>query len=217
MKIEILRKIPFKELEESVRKVPLMKKDSRGREIFVYKDATISLRTFTYDEVNPPTFYLINKNLETQRNLFLSLDKDHKITPLELDGALEIRNEKGEIWTLTPPIIEVTERSVRYVPQDGEIDYSEYVNKIKIPLICDGAHRVQVAREYGMPFIGLSIVGADPKHPYYAHPNGWDMVKIVDEVPKTKIEKKFYRYEDCYALYRDFDVLGCGKPRGVGK
>ncbi len=185
--------------------------------IFVYENANISLKKFKYDEVNPPTFYLIKENLDLQRELRSSLLSDHGLDSLNLDCALEISIDGGAKATLTPPIIEVTERKVSYVPQDGEIDYSDKAAKIKIPLICDGAHRVFLAKEKNEYFTGVNISGVNPEYPYYAHPNGWDKVNIVDTVPKTLEEKKFYRYEDCYALYRNFGVIGCGKPRGVGK
>ena len=220
MNIEILRKIPFNELEYMIRKVPLVKKDENGSEIFPYKDAYINLRKFRFEEVNPPTFYLLRDNLNTQRNLAKTLTEKYEIDPLRFDNeiaAVELKNlDTNEIWLLTPPIIENVSRQISYVRQEGEIDYSDKPITINVPLICDGAHRVAISKEFGGYFNGINIVGASPKHPYYAHPNGWDMVNIVNEVPKTKEDKKLYSREDCYALYRNFDVLGCGKPRGTG-
>jgi len=63
-----------------------------------------------------------------------------------------------------------------------------------------------------MKFNGIYIVGALESHPFYAHPNEWERIKIVEEVPKDKKDKKFYSRPDCYALYRNFGVLGCGAP-----
>jgi len=216
MKIELLRQISFSELEERIRKVPLMKPDSNGNHIMIYENANITLKRFMAEQVNPPTFYLLKKGLEIQRELRKLLMEQYGLNSLNLNGALEIQNEKGEIWTLTPPIIESTPRTVKYAPKEGEIKYDEDV-KINIPLINDGAHRVALAKELGLEFTGIFISGAKEGFPYYVHPNGWDRVREVDDVPKTKQEKKFYTREDCYALYRNFDVLGCGKPRHLGK
>ena len=215
MKIEVIRRIDFSELERKVREVPLRGKDFDGKEIRVYEHAHISLRTMHPDEVNPTTFYLLRSNLEFQRALREHLMSTQGIDTLNLEGALEILNEKGELWTLTPPIIEVTPRLVRYQPKEGEIYYRDVV-KVQIPIINDGAHRIALARELGILFRALFISGADENFPFYAHPNEWSRTKVVDFVPSDKRDKKFYSREDCYALYRDFGVLGCGAPRILG-
>ncbi|MBX4212440.1 hypothetical protein KW787_03240 [Candidatus Pacearchaeota archaeon] len=217
MNIELIRKIPFEELERMVRKVPLKQKNPDGSSIFVYENAHISLKKLISDQVNPPTFYLLQKNLDFQHQLHDYMKDKHNIDTLNLEGALEIRNnDTNQEWTLTPPIIEVVPKTVKYVPREGELIYDAEV-KVQIPLINDGAHRVALARNLGESFTGLYISGAPEKFPYYAHPNSWDRVKIVEEVPKTKEEKKLYTRENCYALYRDFGVIGCGEPRNLGK
>ncbi len=220
MNIEIVRTLDFVELEEKLRNIPLMRQDENGNDIFPYKNAHIRLEDFHAEDVNPPTFYLLRKSLQYQKSLHEALralgHNSLHLTPQS--AALEILcKERNELWTLTPPIIELTERIVRYVPQDGEIDYEDKPTNIIIQLICDGAHRVAFSREQGGGFTGVKISGSDSRYPYYAHPNGWDKVKVVDEVPATKEDKKFYRFEDCYGLFRNFDVIGCGKPRGFGK
>ncbi|MBN1792292.1 hypothetical protein JW826_01260 [Candidatus Woesearchaeota archaeon] len=215
-RFQLLKSIPLDELVTSVRRVPLVQKAPDGSDILVYKDANISLHSLKPEEVNPTTFYLIKRGLQLQRDLRTYLMGEHGIDSLNLDGALEISNSEGEIWTLTPPIIELAHREVAFIPGQGEIRYGSTFG-VEIPIINDGAHRVQVARERGTKFTGLVISGIPREHPFYAHPNSWDLVRVVDETPKTKAEKKLYLREDCYALYRDFGVLGCGKPRHLGK
>ncbi len=206
----------FKELESMIRMVPLKGLDESGNKIFVYKDARISLRRdVNPNEVNPTTFYMLRKSLETQREMrhdLMRLGYD----PLHLEGALMVLNNKGEVWTLIPPVIEVTQRYVRYAPQDGEVAYMPPF-RVMIPIINDGIHRVSIAREEGSTFTALWISGVDERYQYqfYAHPNDWPLVKVLDELPMIKGEKKMYRLPDCYKVYRDFDVIGCGKPRGV--
>jgi hypothetical protein len=215
MKVKIIKQIPFQELEELIRGVPLMGRSSDGSEIKVYEKANITLKTIKSDEVNPTTFYLLKENIEFQRGLRNFLIRGYGIDTLHLDCALELLNDKEEVWTLAPPVIEVTPRLVKYQPSADEIDYSTSV-KIHIPIINDGAHRVALARELNSDFTCVFISKALEEFPFYSHPNNWDQVRIVDTVPKTKAEKKFYSREDCYALYRNFGILGIGKPRGLG-
>jgi hypothetical protein len=216
MKIEPIKKIPFSELEKKIKTVPLMQKDENDKDIFVYEKANISFRELSPFEVNPTTFYLIEKNLKFQHELRKHLMQNFGIDSLHLDAAYELKNEKGEIWTLTPPIIEVTSRKVMYVPNESEIKYKNKVT-IQIPIINDGAHRVYSAIQQNQTFNGVFISQPNNEFPFYAHPNSWNDVKIVQDVPATKEEKKFYSRENCYALYRDFGKLGCGAPRGTKK
>ena len=220
MSIEILKRFSADELIAKVRGVPLKKNEGdESPPIFVYQHAQIGLRQLHPQEVNPTSFYLLRKNLMFQRELRAALMLDHEIDTLALSEGLEIRvtQEDGssQIWGLIPPVIEVTPRFVRYRPLPGEIEHNG-VQRIEIPIINDGLHRVALAREERVPFTGLVVSGADHRYPFYAHPNGWEQVKVVDDVPATKDEKKLYTRENCTALYRDFGVLGCGAPRGLG-
>src|SRR3989344_9406825 len=99
MEIEILKKINFEELEKMIRGVPML----GNKEIFPYKEAHITMNRFRYDEVNPPTFYILKKGLDTQRELYEALSV-HGFDQLNLTNeiaALEIKNlDRDEIWTL---------------------------------------------------------------------------------------------------------------------
>ncbi len=216
MKIEILRRIPFSELEDMIRRVPLKGKTPEGKDILVYQHARIALKQLEAGEVNPTTFYLVRKNMDVQREIRACLRAEHGIDSLQLDGALEIQNDQGEVWTLTPPIVEFTSRIVHYVAQQGEKECERNV-KIAIPIVNDGAHRVALARDLGVPFNAVVISGALEAFLFYAHPNAWDEVRLVDAVPAQREEKKLYIRDDCYFLYRDFGVLGCGAPRSPHK
>ena len=112
MNITILRYIPFSELEEMIRLIPLKKTDQDKRPVFVYQNAVIRSREMHAEELNPISKYVLKGDLETQRKLRAFLLKNG-IDTLNLDGAYVIRNEDTqEEWTLTPPIIEVTEEDV---------------------------------------------------------------------------------------------------------
>ena len=217
MNIEITKVIPLEELIGKVRGVPLLSPDENGNRIFPYENANIELRNVSPHEVNPTTFYLLKENLKFQRELRDYLIMGYGTDSLKLNHGLELANvEKGEEWTLIPPIIEVTPRTVRYIPIDGELEYQETA-RIQIPIINDGAHRCWISLVDNTNFNSIYISGASERFPFYAHPNEWDRIKIVDKTPSTKREKKFYSREKCYFLYRDFGVLGCGAPRHLGK
>lgn len=211
-----MNRIVFKDLEDRIRKVPLLNaRNSNGSSIFVYENADIELRNVSPDELNPTTFYLLRKNLEFQRNLRMYMLSEYGIDTLKLDCALELENfDSGEEWTLMPPVVEVSEESVMLNPEN-DLKY-DLIIKVKIPLINDGAHRIYLSRELGERINVIHINDILKEHPLYAYPNPWDMVNIVDTVPKIPGEKKFYRVSNPYNLYRDFGVLGCGAPRKLG-
>ena len=215
MKIEIIGEIEFRDLAQKIRQVPLMGKKEDGSNIYVYENANISLKELKVDEVNPTSFYVIKDNMQFQKELRAEL-LIKGIDTLHLNKAYELKNEKGEIWTLTPPIVEVTQRYIKYIQQEGELKYGDIV-KVNVPIINDGMHRISLAKELYETFNSIYISGVPVEHPFYAHPNDWARVKEVDKVPSSKLEKKFYSRESCYGLYRDFGVLGCGAPRGTSK
>ncbi len=214
MMIRIVNHWSLYDLLERVRSVPLKKLGADGQPIFPYRNALLSLRELHPDEVNPPTFYALRQNLQVQRDLRAALlEQGHD--SLHLDGALELEDDQGERRMLFPPVIELTLRTVRYVPQEGEIVHQRAVT-VLLPVVNDGVHRLLLARELGETFRALHVVGADPHYPYYAHPNAWSDVQIMDRVPATQGDKKMYSRLDCTALYRDFAVFGCGGIRPPG-
>jgi hypothetical protein len=215
MNIEIVNRWSFSELVEKVRQVPLMQKID-GKDVFVYEDARISKKTFHPEEINLTSCYLLSKNSKVQRELREHLMGKYNVDPLHLDGALELRNDSGEEWVLTPPIIELIPKMVKYVPNGVDLPYDVPV-RVQLPCVIEGLHRVSLARELDEPFDSLFISGILKDAPFYSHPNGWDRVKSFDEVPRSKEEKKMYVREDCYSLYRDFSIFNCGNPRYTSK
>ena len=213
--VEIIREIPWGELEQMVRKVPLKMEKPDKSKVFVYENAHIELRTVMPEELAASSFYLVQKSADFQRSLHDSLLKAGYDT-LHLRGGLEIKNDQGELWRLIPPVVEVMHEDVAHVNTRGDIDYAGKPAKVAVHIVNDGMHRVALARERRTSVSIIHVSGIPAEFPYYALPNGWDQVRTFTDVPKTKPEKKLYRRNDCYALYRDFDVLGCGKPRNTG-
>lgn len=213
MKITVHERISFQELEVRLRQVPLKQRDEQGNPIFVYRGANIGIRHIKPDEVNPTTFYLLRAGLEFQRQLRAELLSKEGIDTFDLAYGIRLSADDGKEHLLIPPVVEVTPRTVQFIPtKKEELAFPDHV-EIGIPVINDGAHRMFLAREVGENIRVIHISGADPNFPFYAHPNDWERIRVVDQVPANKREKKFYSREDCYALYRDFGVLGVGGPR----
>ncbi|MGV8163141.1 MAG: hypothetical protein ACP5N2_07455 [Candidatus Nanoarchaeia archaeon] len=213
-KFKIIKEIPFQELEKRLRNVPLVQKGKLGEDIYVYENAEIKLRELNTKEINPTTFYVLSSNLKFQKDLRKYLLEKYNIDTLHLTRGYELENEKQEIWTLIPPIVEITSCLINFRNKKDEINYSDNV-KIKIPVLVDGAHRLFSANTNN--FAGICISNVLEQFPFYAYPNEWERIKQVDFVPENKNERKFYLKENCYNLYRDFGVLGCGAPRGKEK
>ena len=216
MKITVHERVSLQDVEARLRQVPLKQRDTEGNQIFVYRAANIGFRHIDPNEVNPSTFYLLRAGLEFQRQLRAELLSQEGIDTFDLSHALRIDVDGGREHLLIPPVVEVTPRTVQFVPRTKEeLTISDQV-EVGIPVINDGAHRMFLAREAGKPIKVIYISGVDPNFPFYAHPNEWGRVRIMDAVPADKHKKKFYSRDDCYALYRDFDVLGVGGPRSYG-
>jgi len=213
MKIEVVRQIPFEELEEMVRGVPLKEPDEQGHQIFPYRDATIEIRRVDPDEINPATFYFLKNNVQFQKDLRLALIVAD-IDILELNGGIEYKIDEGDVWRMIPPIVELTEEPVLFGNDRGDKVYNEFIT-VKIPIIVDGANRCALARAVDSRINVLFIKGVPYEHPFYALPNEWGRIQIHDETPPYE-KKKFYRRKDVYALYRDFEVLEVGAPRSPG-
>ena len=195
MNIKILSRTPWSELEKKIREVPLIKPDDGGNQIFVYEKANINLRQLPVEEINPASFYVVKKNLEFQQELRDYLLKEHNIDSLQLNEALEIENESGEIWTLMPPVVEMMKETARFDNDRGDIEY-DHSEKITMPVLNDGLHRVYTAKQLGVDPTVIVISSLPDEHPFYAYPNSWDKVQVFDDVPKEKQEKKLYRREE---------------------
>jgi len=213
MKIEIIRQIPFEELEKMVRGVPLKEPDEQGNQIFPYRDTTIEIRRVEPDELNPATFYFLKENIQFQKDLRLALIAADTDT-LELDGGIEYRIDGGDVWRMIPPIVELTEEPVLFGNDRGDKVYNEFI-RIKLPVVVDGANRCALAKTVDSRINVLFIKGVPYEHPFYALPNEWERIQIYDVTPPYE-KKKFYRRKDIYALYRDFGVLKIGTPRSPG-
>lgn len=212
--LEIVREIPWKELEQKIREVPLLEKGDNGAEVFPYSTAKIAIRNVSVKELCCPSKYALKINLEEQRRLHQFL-LESGIDSLSLTSGVELTDGSGEIWSLLPPVVEVVEQEVIFPPREGELDHSNRSSLIPMQMLIDGVHRVLLARELDRELNVLHITGVDPHYPYYALPNSWSELQVLNELPRSAQEKKLYRRGNCYGLFRNFDTLGCGAPRGT--
>ncbi len=189
--VEVRKGVRLDEIGSRIKKAPLLKKDADGKDIFPYVNAEVSVEELDINDFRPTTLYVVRGNLEVQRILseeLLELGED----PLQLETALKVANDEVE-FDLIPPIVEED-------AEDGDV-------------LLDGAHRVYLARECGIPVVRALVVrGVDPNYPVYARANEWDEVVEYDETPPIHLKKR-YRVEDSYSLYRDFTAFSTTTPR----
>jgi len=175
----------------------VMLKDTKNR---VYSNAYITIENINPDCLFPCQYYILKDELDKKIQLqdaFSEIGCDI----FELRSYIEFSLANGtSMRTLLPPIIE---ESIEF---DGRV----------YPLINDGMHRIFLAKLQKRNITVVYIRGSN--EPYYAYPlpNGWNDVKIVNEISKNSI-KKIHRIQDNKKLYRNFDsvFLNCSKPRGL--
>lgn len=190
--IEVIRDISFGELEQEVRQVPMLEPTADGETIYPYIEADIRLEEVRYSDIKPTTLYVLNPNLRQQASLRRQLGR-LGYHPLELDGALQLKNGDDETWGLLPPLVEEN-------PEDGVY-------------LLDGIHRNYQERLLGRTsFMALFISNIDTRCPSYAYPNEWDEIVPYEELPTDPALKKRYR-PNPKSLYRNFGLLGAGAPR----
>jgi hypothetical protein len=205
IKILKVRQHPVDELVARMRRVPLF----GNAKVFPYKDATISLERIHTDFLAPAQHYVLQGNLERQRTLRLELAR-HGVDLFGLNGFVEmdVEGEEKPIGLL-PPVVEES------IEANGRIAH----------LICDGMHRVYLARlEWRIPQV-VFVRGVPKETPYYAFPNidGWDDVTVVSQLADDrgeKILKKWHRIENHKSLFRDFtgpfSNLSVARGKGQG-
>ncbi len=177
----------FSELENRLRNVHIKDKP----EVKIYKNASIKLwKGVNPEEIHICQYYARRQDLEeitSCREALLPFGVDI----FKLLGFVRVfsKKENGQIqvFDVLPPVVEISR-------QDNNI-----------PLLCDGLHRLYVARKIGSTVNVVLIDGVDPQYPYYAFPNenGWKDVKEVEDVPSVK---KNYRRKDYKSLFRDFNT-----------
>lgn len=170
-------------------------------DVMIYDKAFISLEKIRTEFLSPPQSYVLTSELQKVRNLRWAL-KEFGIELFCLDGYVSIYLEgNDEPVDVLPPVIEES------VEADGSVHF----------LICDGMHRVSLARmECFIPQV-VYVRGIPKDKPYYAYPvpGGWDAVVTRDDLPEGFI-KKWHRIKEYKTLYRDFNSAFCnvGGPRG---
>ena len=198
MKTKITEEIPFRELTGMLKGVTL--KNRQWMKPYADDDVSIELKTIIPTFVRPVSSYVIETNLKFQELLRKTLNAEYGIDTFKMDRVYKLRfmlQDSAERM-LIPPIVEISH-------YDGGL-----------PLIMDGIHRIYLAWQNREDI--NSIVISNVIIPYYGYPlpKGWFEVACLAEMPEKK-EKRNYRLDSPllhYALYRDLEPLGIGRPRG---
>ena len=193
-------------LFENLKRVTLM----NNPKVVIYKDAHLSLlEGISPDEFYPAQYYVLEEELEKIKTIRESL-KEFGIDIFGLKGYVKYWLEESPSTPIDilPPVVEESSN------HDGK----------KIPLICDGMHRIYYARKIGLPINVVFIQNVpEEKYPYYAWPNTdlffsclsrkkyksdrWTQVVELNNL-KESYRKKDYRWEPPRhkELFRDFNT-----------
>lgn len=177
--------------------------EAAGKEVYFYRDATLRLENLWPENINPAAVYLLKENLNFQRELRRYLLDRYGIDTLQLSVVVHLKTEKG-IIAMIPPYVEVSEEQVRLIPGPEDRE-SPAKQALRIPILIDGLHRAQIAREEGLPLRCIVCSGNyDAGYLYTAYPAHWSQVQIYDKVPEVK---KFYRRQNKYSFMRPLEVM----------
>lgn len=200
MKIIRHRLYGRKTLFAGLRKVTL-----ENSSVLIYENANFDLVASDPDDLFPCQYYVLKGELE--KIAFLrSLLLEKGIDILSLDGYLRFwTDEKAtSVVDILPPIVEES------TTRRGE----------KVPIICDGLHRVYLTRKLGLKVNIVLIVDLPQEYPYYAYPNKnrWNDIVEIDNLPEGFI-KKDYRVKKHRNLFRDFNsaFFNVGRRRMYGQ
>ncbi|HAU32143.1 MAG TPA: hypothetical protein DCW46_07795 [Desulfotomaculum sp.] len=197
MKILKVKYHTSEELIKKLRQVSML----TDPEMYIYKDVYISLEKIKTDFLAPAQNYVLTGELQKVRELKWQL-KEHKLDLFALNGYVSLLMDGfKEPVDLLPPVIEES------VEKDGSV----------FNIICDGMHRVFLARlEWVVPQV-IFIRGIPKDKPYYSFPvpGGWEKVSITEDLPEGII-KKWHRIREYKSLYRNFNSSfeNVGGPRG---
>ncbi|MCL6612680.1 MAG: hypothetical protein K6T66_14185 [Peptococcaceae bacterium] len=170
-------------------------------DVLIYNEAFISLEKIRTEFLSPPQSYILTSELQKVRRLRWAL-QEFGVELFCLDGYVTVWLEDyDEPVDVLPPVVEES------VEEDGSVHF----------IICDGMHRVSLARmEWVIPQV-VFIRGIPRDKPYYAYPvpGGWKEVVTRDDLPEGFI-KKWHRIREYKTLYRNFNSAfnNVGGPRG---
>ncbi|WP_027717612.1 hypothetical protein [Desulfovirgula thermocuniculi] len=197
MKITRVVHHPPAELVERLRRVTML----ADPQCYIYREAFISLEKIHTNYLAPAQTYVLSGELAKVRELKWELAR-HGLDLFCLNGYVTLYLEGAqEPVDLLPPVVEES------IEADGSVFH----------IVCDGMHRVYLARlEWVVPQV-VFIRGVPREKPYYAYPlpGGWSQVILREDLPPGFV-KKWHRVRDYKSLYRNFNsaFTNVGGPRG---
>ncbi|MBW3003520.1 hypothetical protein KY328_03890 [Candidatus Woesearchaeota archaeon] len=259
--ISEVKEFSFDELFARLKQVPLNPqgaiKESDGELVRPYKDSNIEILQMESASVNKKLFtpqpIVYQERLDFLNALREKFKEQGYDDPLQLTKCYDFvshyiddeGNEKEELWTIMPPVIEVCAYPMQ-CDVKGALDYSEFQKHMpaehtinpeleqkqysnvrltmNFPIICDGFHRVAAALEENIPVTVLWLDNVDSRFPYYGTPRPVaNLHKLQSRQDKgdNLVGKKEYVLSkpNHKALYRHFPSAGihCGGIRPKAK
>lgn len=157
-------------------------------EIPLYKDAKISIETFSPNDLYPTAKYVLTANLK-----FVSAMRDELLNSDGVDILDLDRIWANHTYIVAPPVVEMS---------DG------------VPAIVDGLHRCFLARHLGKRISVIFVNGVDPNYPIISTPVSWNEVVEYQTKPEIAHLLRNVRlgiHDESGSLrkyYRDFSYLG---------
>ncbi|MEK9200507.1 MAG: hypothetical protein AAB909_00875 [Patescibacteria group bacterium] len=158
-------------------------------DLFEYQNAEIGLADLTMQDLLPCSYYALKSRLEFQREYRERLLRELGLDLFRLPGIAYIKDGE-KVFGLVPPFVE------SYPEESGEI----------VSVLQDGVHRFLLSAELGIKIkcILIKNVNCDRRYLPYAHPNSWEELKLIDELPSIK---KRYRREPKYSFMRPLSSI----------
>ncbi len=179
---------PEIELFQKLRQVS-MRTDPERR---IYASSGMETREVTPDLIAVAQRYLLREQLEKIEELYRAFREQFGIDLFALTGYVTFTTDED------PELV------IDFLPVVVEEDR----NDGNAMLICDGAHRMWVAKKLHKRPTVVFIRDVPADLPYYAHANdhGWNDVTVVDEPPEAgSDDRRNYRQKDYKPLFRNFN------------
>lgn len=197
------------QLERILREIALR----HDKKLLPYQNASIALKFLPKKQISPLAMYVIRKRLEETVELHDIMLATYGISIYDLPVRLGFRYNDDDVQYISPPVVEKF--------SDNSMTANAPIN-----ILVDGLHRCLCAfKEYSrIRCIELNNV----EFPLIALPVAWDDVKILEQSPTKRSEKRKYRFSSirdvpkqvtsrtnsltkenlAYFFYRDLDPLG---------
>jgi hypothetical protein len=188
------------ELCEKLRQVTL-----RGGKVQPYLNSFISIETIDPLHLSLAQRYVLIAELKKIENLRWDIQKEYGWDILRLNGYLKVGYyaDGAETAPRRDGSIPISQ-TIDVLPPVCE-EWVDFRGKPHI-IVSDGAHRVFLAYQMGLPLNIVYVRGVNKSYPYYSYPipTGFSEVEILDKLEDGYI-KKFHVMKESKVAYRDYN------------